>query len=165
MANNLRKSIGRFVAMGLALVMMLQISFAMNANAATLGTDSYEDIYKMSEIIYNNISFNEEESKLCFNSPSAIKDGLNEEVAEYLESYYSSLDKASAAALYAEIQEIKNAPQTRVVPAIVVAAAKILASAGLSWLADKLYDYGAEKFCDAFGSANAVTETVCDILT
>ncbi|MBM7587696.1 hypothetical protein JOC86_004270 [Bacillus pakistanensis] len=47
---------------------------------------------------------------------------------------------------------------------IIVWAAGVLAAAGLSWLAKKLYDYGAEWFCDNYGDYNGVTEKVCDVI-
>lgn len=53
--------------------------------------------------------------------------------------------------------------ETTVAP-ILVWAAGVLAAAGLSWLAEKLLDWGAKKFCDTYGDSNATTKLVCDVI-
>ena len=63
-----------------------------------------------------------------------------------------------------EIKTLHNDFVSVMVAPLLVWAAGVLAGAGLSWLAEKLLDYGAKKFCDAYGNYNSVTKTVCNVI-
>lgn len=50
------------------------------------------------------------------------------------------------------------------VSALLISAGKVLAKAGLGWMAKKLLDWGSAKFCDTYKNSNSVTKSVCNFL-
>lgn len=125
---------------------------------------NYEQAYELALIINENISFNEEKSKITFDKDTAINQGLDSYVANQLNIHLEALNEDEVKELYEEMQKDSENTSTRVVPAIIITACKLLAKAGFVWLAQKLYDWGAEKFCENYGDYNSVTENVCDFL-
>ena len=126
---------------------------------------SYEEAYKLATIINQNISYLSEEQKIIFDEKTAVSQGLDMYTAKQLNNYLENLDSANAQAVYKEVQSAKEDSATsRAVPAIIVATGKILAKAGLAWLAKKLYDWGAKKFCATYKNYNSVTKNVCSFL-
>jgi len=60
--------------------------------------------------------------------------------------------------------ELQEEEVSATVAPLLVWGAAVLAAAGLSWLAEKLLDYGATKFCKAYRNDNSVTKTVCNVI-
>lgn len=122
----------------------------------------YEEAYNLALIIENNTNYDEENKEILFDTENAINDGLDEDTAYQIEEHYSLMTPEEAEKTYNEI--ISSNYSTRSFTGLIAAAAKILAKAGLGWLARKLYDWGAEKFCNAYKDSNSVTENVCNFL-
>lgn len=151
----------------LVLVFAMTICFGTTAMASPYGNQdmSYEDAYRLATIINDNIEYIEENQKIVFNESVAIAQGLDQYTATQLDMYLEGLDEKEAAELFEDISEVDNSTTSpRAVPAIIVAAGKILIKAGLTWLATKLYEWGAEKFCEEYRDYNSVTQEVCDFL-
>ncbi|GKQ43341.1 hypothetical protein RD055328_12640 [Companilactobacillus sp. RD055328] len=58
---------------------------------------------------------------------------------------------------------LQNNKDPKIAP-IILWAMKVLAAAGLSWLASKLLNWGAHKFCKAYRNSNSVTKWVCSVI-
>ena len=136
------------------LIMSISI-FAMAAEPAKLS--SFEDAYEIAVLIDSNLSYDENEQTFTFDVENAVSQGLGDVLATQIEENISSMSASEAADLNEDMSNV----QPRGVVATVVA---FLAGAGFSWLADKLLDYGAEKFCDAYGDYNDIAATACDML-
>ncbi len=137
---------------------MLIMSISISAMAAEpIKISSFEDTYKVATLIDSNLSYDEGEQSFIFDVENAVNQGLDSELATQIEANISSMSASEAA----ELNEDMEAIQPRSVVATVIA---FLAGAGFSWLADKLLDYGAEKFCNAYGDYNDIAATACDML-
>ncbi len=137
---------------------MLIMSVSISAMAAEpIKISSFEDTYEVATLIDGNLSYDEEEQSFIFDVENAVNQGLDSELAAQIEANISSMSASEAA----ELNEDMEAVQPRSVVATVIA---FLAGAGFSWLADKLLDYGAEKFCNAYGDYNDIAATACDML-
>lgn len=136
------------------LIMSISVS-AMAAEPVKLS--SFEDAYEIAVLIDDNLSYDENEQAFTFDMENAVNQGLDGTLAAEIETNISAMSTSEAADLNDEMSNV----QPRGVVATVVA---FLAGAGFSWLADKLLDYGAEKFCDAYGDYNDIAATACDML-
>lgn len=155
----------KIVSLVLAFAMTMSLGTTAMASSYTNQDMSYEEAYRLATIINDNMTYVEDEQKFVFNESAAVSQGLDEYTATQLDRYLESLDKDAAAELFGEITEGDNSTVApRAIPPLLIAAGKILIKAGLGWLATKLYEWGAEKFCSAYRDYNGVTQSVCDFL-
>lgn len=124
--------------------------------------DYYQEAYNLALIIENNTYFNEETKILTFDVENAIYEGLDKETAEQIEDTYNNMTAEEAEETYQAI--IMSNYSSRSITGVLAAAAKILGKAGLTWLAQRLYDWGSEKFCDNYKDYNSITDNVCGFL-
>jgi len=148
--------------LGLTVIMPTSVAVASEVNDTQ--SEAYEEAYHLATIISENTHFNESEKILTFDVENSIEQGLDESTAVQMENYYSSLSPEEAEQVYDEILSSSYSTRSVTVTSLLVAAGKILAKAGLGWLAKKLYDWGAEKFCANYKNYNGVTQNVCDFL-
>lgn len=99
-----------------------------------------QEAYQVSNIIKNNISYDDLNKKLNFDEGSAEAQGLNKSLSSHINGELSTLSKEEAEETYKEIVTTDVNTQSFSLEAILAAAAKILIKAGLGWLAKKLYD-------------------------
>lgn len=147
--------IKKMTSYALSALMVLGLSF--NAVAAPIDPNSYEEAYKISAAIENNLQYDEATRSFDFETENAINQGLDQSIAVQLEQSVENLDEQDAAQLNEELKEA----QPR---GILATAAAFLVGAGFGWLADKLLDWGAEKFCNEYGDYNEFTATACEIV-
>lgn len=114
---------------------------------------------EIANIIQESTTFDNSSKSYSFDEKKAASLGLEKNQATQIDTYLENLSSKEASDLN-EQGEIG----TQAIPALIAWAAKVLAAAGLGWLAKELYDYGAEKFCEKFGDYNSVTERVCDVI-
>jgi hypothetical protein len=150
----------------LGLQIMIPAIFSVYAAESNNSLDSYEEAEKLATIIFENLIFDEGNSQYHFYYDEAIEAGLDKETADQLESYYTNLSKEEALQIYEETtKESEGGIHTQVVvSALLIAAGKILAKAGLAWMAKKLLDWGSAKFCKTYKNSNSVTKNVCNLL-
>lgn len=157
--NSVGKQVRFWVTLSLVFTLIFAILAQPVANAAEV--DSKEEVEKLALAIYESSTYQEDTKSFDFNKEKAISLGLDKQVASQIEVYYENLSTEEAEDL-AKLQ--KDDEVSVMVAPILVWAAGVLAAAGLSWLAEKLLDYGAKKFCDAYGNYNSVTKTVCNVI-
>lgn len=142
------------IIMSVALIMSLSVS-AMAAGP--LEVSSYQEAYEIAAAINDNMTYDLENQRFEFDAESAISQGLSENIAYQIESNVSTMSTDESATLNEKMEEAQ--PRS-----IIATVAAFLVGAGLSWLADKLLDYGAEKFCDSYGDYNDIAATACEML-
>lgn len=147
------------VALSLVFVLLASLIFSPIANANEVS--SKEEAEKLALSIYESSTYEEDTKTFKFDENKAISLGLDQKFSKQVSNYLENLSEEEAAALN-ELQK-EDGSSVMVAP-LLVWAAGVLAAAGLSWLADKLLDYGAKKFCDAYRSYNSVTKTVCNVI-
>lgn len=149
----------------LSIILAVFVSFAFGSVSEAASTDSKEEAEELAKAIYNSSDYDKETRTFDFDEEKAISLGLNEQMAKQMNDYFTSLSPDEAEKVYEEQENAMNGDgnQTMVAP-LIAWAAGVLAAAGLSWLANKLLDYGAEKFCNAYEDSNAVTEEVCEVI-
>lgn len=157
----MKKMIRFFLAL-VGISIFLPLGNVLAAENTSTENDAYNKAYELATIIENNTEYDNTEKIISFNSEKAMNDGLDKETAYQLENYFNSLSPEEAEETYNEM--LASGTSTYVIPAIIVSAAKILAKAGLSWLAKKLLDWGSAKFCAAYKNSNSVTKNVCNFL-
>ena len=137
---------------------LLIMSISVSTIAAEpVNLSSFEDAYEIAALIDKNLSYDDDEQTFTFDVENAISQGLDDVLATQIEENVSDMSASEAA----ELNDDMNNIQPRGIISTVVA---FLAGAGFSWLADKLLDYGAEKFCDAYGNHNDIAAMACDML-
>ncbi|HHY73759.1 MAG TPA: hypothetical protein GX497_11190 [Bacillus bacterium] len=147
----------------LSLVFTLLVSFSIRPLAVTTEVDSKEKAEQLAAAIYNSSNYQEDTGVFEFDEGKAISLGLDQQTARQMSVYFKGLSSDEAEALYNTQVEAGSSNQLAVAP-LLVWAAEVLVAAGLTWLADKLLDYGAKKFCDSYRNYNSVTRTVCEVI-
>lgn len=147
----------KIISMFMSCILIMAISITAIA-AGPAEIMSYEEAYEIATIVTDNLTYDEETQKFVFDAEAAIEQGLDADIAYQLESSYAEMSVDESA-------KLKDSMGDGVEPrGLLAVAAGLLVTAGLDWLADKLLDWGAEKFCDNYGDYNSVTVGVCDFL-
>lgn len=91
----------------------------------------YNKAVHLSEIINDNLVFDEETSQFTFYKNNAVQEGLDEHSANQLDNYYSNLSKEEAKQANEDIKA-ENGVQVRsvTISGLLLAAGKILVKAG-----------------------------------
>lgn len=148
----------------LSLIFSLFLSFSVGSFASAQETMTKEDVEKLARAIYESSTYQEETRTFTFDEEKSISLGLDKTTAREMNIHFSSLSGDSAEKVYKEQEKaMTDGVQPRVAPLVLWAAAA-LGAAGFSWLADKLLDYGAKKFCKAYKNSNKVTKGVCAVI-
>lgn len=145
----------------LGLAFMLLFSFSFSASAAEV--NSGDNAEQMALAIYEATIYDEDTRTFEFDENKAISLGLDKMVSQKMNNYFENLSSDQAELVYESQLEKTDEVGTFVAP-LIVWAAQVLGAAGLTWLADKLLDWGAAKFCKAYKNYNSVTKTVCNII-
>ncbi|NVY97136.1 hypothetical protein HU830_08380 [Lactobacillus sp. DCY120] len=140
------KNIGKKIIGG-----FLAVITVLNVIAST-GTMAVADIKEPDTAI----EYNQKKGKIEVSSEFAEESGMSKKQEQMLISKFDKLSDS-------EKEQILNNNNARVAP-LVLWAAKVLASAGLGWLAKKLLDYGAARFCRAYRNSNWATKKVCAVI-
>jgi hypothetical protein len=153
------------IAFILTLAFAVAIAFTFGTQVQADDTDlQKEKAEQLANAIYQSSIYDEVTKSFTFDEQKAITLGLDELTASQMNTYLESLTPEEAEITYNEMENPDTIADPNVFPVIIVWAARTLAAAGLGWLAKKLLDWGATKFCNAYEDYNRVTGYVCDVI-
>ncbi|MFC9540841.1 hypothetical protein ACFTQ7_13250 [Lysinibacillus sp. NPDC056959] len=122
-----------------------------------------EDYYEQVALaIYESSTYNKDTKSFDFDEDKAVSRGLDKETSHQVAVYLENLSSDEAENVYYSLEEDPSI--SPFVPPLLVWAAGVLAAAGLTWLADKLLDWGAQKFCNKYRNSNSITKMVCNVI-
>ena len=146
----------RIISVLMSIALIMSISFSAMA-AGPVKISSYQDAYEIATAINDNLTYDATNQTFEFDVEEAVSQGLDADTAYELKSNLDNMSANEASLL----NEAMTEAQPR---SLLGTVAAFLIGAGFGWLADKLLDYGAEKFCDSYGDYNDITATACEML-
>ncbi|WP_427109784.1 hypothetical protein [Lysinibacillus xylanilyticus] len=145
------------VLLSLCLFIGVLPSFA-HAENSLADEDYYEQV---ALAIYESSTYHKDTKSFDFDENKAVSRGLDKEISHQVAVYLENLSFDEAENVYYSEEDPSVSP---FVPPLIVWAAGVLVAAGLTWLADKLLDWGAQKFCDKYRNSNSITRMVCNVI-
>lgn len=140
-----------------AVVSALLLNIGLTTASVYASEVSSKEQVELTNSLLNSIEFDKESNKLFMNKEKLVNTNLfTSTEANKLGNEFNSLSSQEQKELMKDLKEKSN---TRIAP-IIIWAAGVLGG----WLATKLLNWGAHKFCSSYKNYNSVTKYVCDII-
>lgn len=144
---------------GFIITMICSLLFGITANSAIVFAAGESVTVEKNEVLKRNqgsFEYNEQKDTIEFSSEKAVANGVNKADADNAANYFNSLNDEDKKEV---LKSFNYGSRFRVAPAIAWAVSVLG-----GWLAEKLLDYGATKFCKHYRKVNNATRMVCNVI-